>query len=363
MGYAAVDAPAPDAQVRSDLELPILDLSRADDPEQAAAFRRDLLGASHEVGFFYLTGTGVTAAETAELVRLTEAFFALPLADKVAIEMVNSPHYRGYTQLGNETTRGEPDWREQIDIGPERPALPRSEAEPWNLLQGPNQWPAALPELRPVIEAWQAKLEKVGLRLLREWAEALGQDRHVFDPAFATDPATLLKIVRYPSADTLETTSTQGVGPHKDSGFLTLLYVPPGQPGLQVDYRGQWLEATPLEGAFVVNIGEMLEVATNGLLKATVHRVQVPDPGRARISIPYFYNPNLSARVPILDLPEELQAYATGVTQDEKNLLFGTYGENALKSRLRAHRDVTERHHAALDAQWSARQRQGFASA
>ncbi len=78
----------------------------------------------------------MTAAETAELVRLTEAFFAMPMADKLAIEMVNSPHYRGYTPLGIETTQGEQDWREQIDIGPERPALP---------------------ELRPVIEASRAK--------------------------------------------------------------------------------------------------------------------------------------------------------------------------------------------------------------
>jgi len=80
------------------------------------------------------------------VLSLSRRFFALPDQDKLAIEMVNSPHFRGYNRAGFEHTRGKPDWREQIDIGAERPALPADPSAPvWTRLQGPNQWPEALP--------------------------------------------------------------------------------------------------------------------------------------------------------------------------------------------------------------------------
>ncbi|MBN9190718.1 MAG: 2-oxoglutarate and iron-dependent oxygenase domain-containing protein, partial [Microbacterium sp.] len=107
----------------SDLTLPVLDLSRLDaGPEEAARFRDDLRAATHDVGFFYLTGTGVSAELEGRLHRAARDFFALPEADKLAIENVQSPHFRGYTRVGGERTQGKVDWREQIDIGPERDA-------------------------------------------------------------------------------------------------------------------------------------------------------------------------------------------------------------------------------------------------
>jgi isopenicillin N synthase-like dioxygenase len=101
-----------------------------------------------------------------------------------------------------------------------------------------------------------------------------------------------------------------------------------------------------LDGAFVVNIGELLEVATDGYLKATVHRVISPLIGSDRISIPFFYSPALDATIPVLTLPEEL--HAPGITVDPENPIFATYGENSLKSRMRAHPDVAAIHHADL---------------
>jgi isopenicillin N synthase-like dioxygenase len=129
---------------------------------------------------------------------------------------------------------------------------------------------------------------------------------------------------------------------------LTLLLVEPGKGGLQVEKDGAWIDAPPIDDAFVVNIGELLEVATNGYLKATVHRVISPRIGDDRVSIPFFYSPALDATIPVLPLPEELQAEAKGITVDPRNPIFTTYGENALKSRLRAHPDVAAKHHADL---------------
>lgn len=330
--------------------LPVLDLSElGGDPQRSAGFLAELRRATHEVGFFYLVGHGVPQELIDEVITTSRKFFALPEADKLAIENINSPHFRGYTRLGGERTQGRVDWREQIDIGAERPAVSAGPGVPdWEVLEGPNQWPAALPELREVISRWDAALNQVGLRLLRAWATALGQPENIFDEAFAERPSTLIKIVRYPGRD--QEADQQGVGAHKDGGVLTLLLVEPGKGGLQVEHDGGWIDAPPVPGAFVVNIGELLEVATDGYLKATVHRVIAPPAGTDRISVPFFYNPALSARVPQFRLPAELAAQAPGVTRDPANPIFDTYGANLLKSRLRAHPDVAAIHHADLVA-------------
>lgn len=322
------------------MPIPVLDLGLLD--TEPARFDGAVRAAAHDVGFFYLTGHGLPPERIDEVLAVARAFFALPQAEKDGIAMSNSPHFRGYTRLGGELTRGAVDWREQIDLGREDP--PPSGEDPdapdyLNLL-GPNQWPASLPELREVMERWDADLSRISLTLLRSWARSLGADPHVFDEAFATEPATLIKVVRYPAG----TDSEQGVGAHKDSGVLTLLLVDPASEGLQVRPPGAdgWVDVPPLRGAFIVNIGEMLEVGTDGYLRATEHRVRNRRTGADRISVPYFFNPAVTARMPHLPLPPELR---TGVTVDPDNPIFATYGENAWKNRLRAHPDVAARHY------------------
>ncbi len=328
----------------ADLNLPILDLSQLDQgPAAAEDFRARLREATHEVGFFYLTGTGVSPELEARLHQAALDFFALPEAEKLAIENVNSPHFRGYTRIGGERTQGKVDWREQIDIGPER--TPVADGPAFNRLIGPNLWPAAQPELREVVAEWHATLSDVSRRLLRAWAEALGASPTYFDDHFG-EPSTLIKIVRYPG--THEPEPQQGVGAHKDSGVLTLLWVAPGKGGLQLERDGEWVDAPPVPGAFVVNIGELLEYATGGYLRATNHRVVSPKAPDERISIPFFFNPALDKRLPLIDLPAELAARSRGVSDDPSNPIHALYGENALKSRLRAHPDVAAIHHADL---------------
>lgn len=322
--------------------LPVLDLSRLKQgEEEAAAFRLELREAAHDVGFFYLVGHGVPEALTAELLDTARRFFALPEEDKLAIEMLRSPHFRGYTRTGGEFTRGRPDWREQIDIGPELPALPLDPARPYLALQGPNQWPKALPGFADMIARWDAAMREVAMTLMRAWAQALGSPPDIFDAGFADNPATLIKLVRYPGRPA--EAARQGVGAHKDGGILTILLV--DSDGLQVGEDHELIDAPMMPGAFIVNIGELLEVATQGYLKATVHRVVSPPDGAERLSVPYFFNPALDAEVPTLKLPPELAARSSGVTQDPDNPLFATYGENLLKSRLRAHPDVARRHY------------------
>ncbi len=137
-----------------------------DDPVDLRPRLREV---AHDVGFFYLTGHGVAEALAQRLLDAARRLFALPQSAKDAVAMRNSPHFRGYTRLGGELTSGQIDWREQIDIGPERAPLP-DPGEPYLRLQGPNQWPAGLPELPGIVAEWDAALAEVGRKLLRHWA-------------------------------------------------------------------------------------------------------------------------------------------------------------------------------------------------
>lgn len=327
--------------------LPVLDMSQLDAGEEAAAqFRAELRRATHEVGFFYLVGHGIREESIDRLLDEARRFFALPEADKLAIEMLRSPHFRGYTRTGGERTGGEVDWREQLDVGAERPTPDAPDGPAYLRLEGPNQWPAGLPSLKDAVTEWERRCSEIGMRLLHEWAVALGSAPDTFDGAFADRPSTLIKLVRYPGRSTVE--PKQGVGAHKDPGVLTLLMIEPGKEGLQVQYGSDWIDAPAMPGAFVVNIGELMEYATDGYLKATMHRVVSPPPADVRISIPFFFNPAVDSTMPRIELPAELAAHATGITQDPANVISGTFGDNLLKARLRAHPDVAAIHHADL---------------
>ena len=247
----------------SSLQLPVVDLSAADrGPQARALLHAQLHSAAHDVGFFQLTGHGVTEAETAALTRAMRAFFALPEADRLAIDNVNSPHFRGYTRIGDERTGGSQDWRDQLDIGAERPARIPAPGEPgywW--LEGPNQWPAALPELRTAALAWIDRLGAVAERLLHELLTAIGAPADFYDDVFGDRAHMHLKLVRYPGS--AADGGGQGVGAHKDYGFLRCSTRKRRRPPGQRD-DGVFHDVPPMPGAFVVNLGELLEVATDG---------------------------------------------------------------------------------------------------
>jgi len=340
----ATETPSPSTAAR----LPLIDISRLEGgASERAAFLEELRQAARDVGFFYLTGHGVPAALEAQVRDVSRRFFALPEAEKLKVQMIHSPHFRGYNRAGLELTRGKPDWREQFDIHAEREPLPLGPGTPpWARLQGPNLWPdAALPELRPILLEWQARLTEVAIRLVQAFTEALVGDPDALEPIYAGSPNQTMKIIRYPGRTAQE--PAQGVGAHKDSGLLTFV-LQDDIGGLQVETENGWVDAVPLPGTFVVNIGELLELASNGYLKATVHRVVSPPAGRDRFSIAFFLGARLDATVPLLDLPPALAAEAQGPASDPDNPLFRNVGANYLKGRLRSHPDVAQRYHADL---------------
>lgn len=147
-------------------ELPVIDLSS--DSNQLRAALREV---AHEVGFFYLTGHGVSPQLVHEVLSAARKLFALSEADKEAIAMVRSPHFRGFTRLGGELTGGLTDWREQIDVGPERAASPTADGRDYMWLQGPNQWPHGGSRA-------QAGTRKLGHRAGRSGAKAAERVGH-----------------------------------------------------------------------------------------------------------------------------------------------------------------------------------------
>jgi isopenicillin N synthase-like dioxygenase len=331
--------------------LPELDLApfmAAPDSEAGRELVARLRDACHGPGFCYLVGHGVPARLDAAIMAAAREFFALPEAERRELAIARSPHFRGYTVLGDERTKGISDWREQLDVGPEEPPerVTRSDP-PWRRLRGPNQWPARLPSMQPTVLQWMRAMDRVGLAVLRALAVGLGQPLHYFDSVVLPRGDPHLKIIRYP-AQQRETDTGQGVGMHHDSGLVSFV-LQDDVGGLQVEIDGVLVDATPKPGTYVMNLGEMLQAATHGYLRATKHRVQSPPSGRERLSVAYFFHPRLDAVFAPIELPSKLASKARGGQNvDPNDPIFATFGDNYLKIRLRSHRDVALAHYADL---------------
>lgn len=333
-------------------ELPVLDLStaRAADGSFAPEFLEKLRDATHNVGFFQLTGYGAEEGQAQELLDTLAEFFARPVEERLELDNRLTSTFRGYTRLGAERTRGRADSREQIDYGPDREPLADVPAgQEYLRLQGHNLFPAAYPVLEERAMAWASLMSTVGAELLGAILVSMGLPEEHFASNFADTPAWMGKLVHYVGGDAVPGAGTQGVGAHADYGFVTLL-LQDSVGGLEVQPHGQeeWIDVPPIPGALVVNLGEMLEVATNGYLMATIHRVTAPPTGVDRYSVPFFWSPRLDSTVDAVPLPQEIADQARGVSDDPDNPLLAVYGANMLKGFLRAHPEVAARHYPEL---------------
>jgi isopenicillin N synthase-like dioxygenase len=327
---------------------PELDMSAflaAPQGAEGTRFVQRLRDACHGPGFCYIAGHGVPAEADRAIMAAARDFFALPTRERRALAIANSAHFRGYTGLGSEITKGVRDWREQLDVGPEERAHAlRPGDPPWLRLRGPNQWPASLPGMRGAVLEWMWQMDRVGLALLRALALGLGQPYDHFDSAVLPRGDPHLKIVRYPAQDESMETG-QGVGMHHDSGLLSFV-LQDDVGGLQVELGDELVDAAPRPGTYVMNLGEMLQAATSGYLRATNHRVVSPPRRRERLSIAYFFHPKLDCVFDPVALPPELAATARGgENADPSDPVHKCFGDNYLKIRLRSHPDVAVAHY------------------
>ena len=309
-------------------------------------FVRELRETCHGPGFCYLVGHGIPAGLDRAMMQTANAFFALPEDDRRQIAIGNSPHFRGYTILGDERTQGKSDWRDQIDFGPEETALSLgADDPPWLRLRGPNQWPGALPDMRDTVVEWMRVMDSLGVAVMRALALGLGQPMNRFDTTLTPNPYPRLKVMRYP-AQSKSTDTGQGLGLHHDSGLLSFV-LQDEVGGLQVQIDDALVDVTHKPGAYVMNLGEMLQAASSGYLRATKHRVKSPPAGKQRISIAYFMNPRLDAVFEPFSLPPQLATEAPGgQNANADDPVFSSFGYNTLKIRMRAHPDVASTFYA-----------------
>ena len=328
------------------MDIPVLDLSELDSNQDK--FVADLKAAFTTFGTCYLINHGIDLTLCKELQRLSREFFALSLEQKEQISMLNSPQFRGYSKEGGEYTAGGMDYREQLDAGSDKEALEWNESSPiWMRIQGPNLFPKEIPELKTVFNSWFEQTSAATLKLLKGFAIALELPQDSFDKLYGENSYAHAKLLRYPPAFD---GNTQGVGAHKDGGLITFV-LQDNESGLQGLLNGEWIDVPPMEGSVVVNIGEFLELATNGYLKATIHRVNLTP--NERFSTAYFLGVQLDKDIPILDLPEHLRRESTGVDTDPKNPLLRNVAQNYFKRMVRSHPDVAKKHHSDLIQRFS----------
>jgi isopenicillin N synthase-like dioxygenase len=313
--------------------LPIVDVGpllpgapRAAGPA-AAVVAGQIQAACRGYGFFYVTGHGVPADLIAELADASAEFFALPEPDKLEIAMARGGRaWRGYFPVGAELTSGRPDLKEGLYFGAELPADDPRVLAGWPL-HGRNLFPAQVPRLRPLVLAYLDALTTAGQAVLTGVALSLGLDDDYFAASYAADPTILFRIFHYPPSAPAGV--DWGVGEHTDYGLVTLL-AQDDSGGLQVATPAGWIDAPPVAGTLVCNIGDMLDRMTGGWYKSTPHRVRNVS-GHGRLSFPFFLDPGFTDEVP--PLPDHAAAAGDGSRRwDGQDLqaFSGTYGDYLL---------------------------------
>jgi isopenicillin N synthase-like dioxygenase len=317
--------------------LPVIDVAplagpAADATVPVPAAAREAAGqiqaACREHGFFYVTGHGVPAGLVAELAKASTEFFALPAEDKLEISMERGGRaWRGYFPVGGELTSGKPDQKEGLyfgaELGPDDPRVKRGLP-----LHGANLFPARPSELRQLVLAYITAATTTAHALMEGVALSLGLEADYFYRQYTSDPTILFRIFHYPSV--AATSPDWGVGEHTDYGLLTLL-AQDAYGGLQVKTSAGWIEAPPIPGTLVCNIGDMLDRLTGGLYRSTPHRAKNVS-GHGRLSFPFFFDPGFDAEVH--PLPER----AARMTDDRDSRwdrqsvhgFTGTYGDYLL---------------------------------
>ncbi|EIW59491.1 Clavaminate synthase-like protein [Trametes versicolor FP-101664 SS1] len=268
--------------------------------------------ACSEYGFFYLDiSSYVNPSEPEELAELAREFFSRPQEEKDQISITKEDNARGYQKLNENVTNGKADNHEGIDWY--RPVENPDKSKP---LWGENQWPD-IPGFKEKYERWVEKMKNLGLIVMEAMATGLGMTPEEWAElrTKVDDSFWVMRAIGYPPLPG----DHDGIscGAHRDYGCLTFLYADPtpgalqvflAQPGFLVEKKGgfksvpeqeveeggQWINADPIPGCVVCNIGEMWEVWTNGLYQSTLHRVVHRG---SSYRIPFFFEPNFDALI------------------------------------------------------------------
>ena len=274
-------------------QLPVIDVSTvvsdAEAPEAKEAVHA-IAQACREWGFFQVINHGVSQSLIDAVWQKTRHFFDQPTPVKEAVMRTRENPWGYYN---NELTKNQRDKKEVFDYTTGgRDSIYASE----------NRWPSADPRFRLTMCTYRDAVTGLGLALLRGFCVGLDLPAEFMQADFGDDHTGFVRLNYYPVHDPLADTSMVhlpvadlGVHHHTDAGALTIL-LQDEVGGLQVFKGGYWYNVEPLPGAFFVNTGDMMQVWSNDIYQAAVHRVLAMD-HRDRFSIPFFFNPRGDAKV------------------------------------------------------------------
>jgi isopenicillin N synthase-like dioxygenase len=264
-----------------DTVLPLVDISRleSDSREERMQVALDLDRACREAGFLYIRGSQFDGDVSRRLVARAKAYFALDHATKMQSYIGLSSNHSGYVPVGEEQFGvGTVDMKEAYDVNYDYPL-----GEGRRALLGPNLWPT-MPGFREDVIAYYDHIRRIGHRLFGAFALALGLEETHFE-AHLRHPPSQLRLIHYPFQPDVR--NQPGIGAHTDYECFTLLLAT--APGLQVvDKEGAWVDVPLIEGTMIMNIGDMMEVLSNGRYVATRHRVKKVC--EERYSFPLFFS-------------------------------------------------------------------------
>ncbi|MDL5155226.1 isopenicillin N synthase family dioxygenase [Actinomycetospora termitidis] len=270
--------------------IPLVDIADGTTPAVGKALDEAL----RTSGFLLVTGHGVPDDGRHAARAAAREFFALPAEVKARYAVAVGGH--GYLGPGAEANAaaegvaGPPDLKESWTVGADAPTGDPAIDAVWF---APNAWPAEVPALQRELEAHMRRMRDVADTLLEIGAVGLGLapdhfTRHTRHPSYT------LNVNRYPPLTEVGPPAEDQfrIGPHTDFGTFTVLDREPGAGGLQVDMDGSWVDAPYVEGAFTINVGDLLSRWTGGRWRSTRHRVLPPQasaPDEDLVSLVFFY--------------------------------------------------------------------------
>jgi isopenicillin N synthase-like dioxygenase len=270
------------------MHLPIVDVSAlfGDDSNARKTAASAMGAAARDFGFLYVTGHQQPPELFDSLLDVTKNFFAQTPEEKMRVYIGNSRNHRGYVPEGEEVFAGGTyDAKEAYDSAID---LPDYVAD--SPLLGPNQWPD-LPGFKQAVTNYYQSTFELGRRLMQGFSLALGGPADAFDHNL-TQPPSQLRLIHYPYNP--NATDRPGIGAHTDYEMFTMLRST--STGLEVqDAQDEWIDAPPIPNAYAVNIGDMLELWTDGAFKATRHRVRKVQ--EERYSFPLFFSLDYHTKV------------------------------------------------------------------
>jgi isopenicillin N synthase-like dioxygenase len=280
--------------------LECIDMASPDKHSNAARVRKACVTS----GFFYIVNHGVDPGLLEEVFTQSKKFFSLPLEEKMKV--IHDKNHRGYTPFEEEIldpdTQSKGDSKEGYYVGV---PIPESDPRSRKPLHGPNQYPSpdVLPGWQETMDHYHSELIKLSKRVSRLIALALNLEETYFEkPGITDDPMASLRLLHYSDEKSNVELGIYGTGAHSDYGLITLLATD-DVPGLQIcrdktAVPQVWEDVPPMKGAYIVNLGDMLERWSNGLFRSTLHRVV--SQGIERYSIPFFFEPNYDCLVECL---------------------------------------------------------------